>query len=114
MYRSLRDKVDFHLVYIAEAHAVDEWPISYPTSTPQHISLATRQAALDTFVASYDWTVPASIDDLADTASTVLGAWPFRLYIGHEGMIAYQGMPEDCTYSITTLYEHLAALGEEP
>eukprot|EP00045_Choanoeca_perplexa_P018255 m.283926 g.283926 ORF g.283926 m.283926 type:complete len:115 (+) comp17763_c1_seq9:810-1154(+) len=111
MYRHLSSKVDFHLVYIAEAHATDEWPISYPTVTAQHATATDRQAALDRFVMTHSWTVPSSIDDVDDTASTVLGAWPFRLYIGHKGNVVYQGMPEDCTYSTTTLYERLTDLG---
>lgn len=113
MYRHLCSKVDFHLVYVAEAHATDEWPISYPTVTPQHTTAAEREAALAKFVAAYAWTVPSSIDDLDDTASVVMGAWPFRMYIGYKGKVAYQGMPEDCTYSTTTLYERLVALGVE-
>lgn len=113
LYNHLHASVDFHLVYIAEAHATDEWPISYPTVTPQHTTLAERQAALDRFVATYAWTVPSTIDDLADTASTVMGAWPFRLYIAHQGEIAYQGMPEDCTYSTVTLCDTLRQMGIE-
>eukprot|EP00730_Choanoeca_flexa_P010332 TRINITY_DN17517_c0_g1_i1.p4 TRINITY_DN17517_c0_g1~~TRINITY_DN17517_c0_g1_i1.p4 ORF type:complete len:115 (+),score=20.56 TRINITY_DN17517_c0_g1_i1:768-1112(+) len=113
MYIHLRDKVGFHLVYIAEAHATDEWPISYPTSTAQHKSVAEREDALAQFQSAYNWTIPSTIDDLDDTASTVLGAWPFRLYVGYKDRIVYQGMPEEYTYSITTLYERLSEWGVE-
>ena len=79
-----RQHCDFAAVYIQEAHAVDEWPISEaPRTFRQHRELADRVAAARAFVADYPqpeglvWFV----DDMANSFNRTYASWPFRFWV---------------------------------
>lgn len=110
VYAQFKEVADFVTVYIAEAHATDEWPISYPTCTQAHKTLEDRIKAAATFVSTYDWPLPVVPDRMDDDIQRTLGAWPFRMYIVQRGRIVFQGQPEDYTYPVSHLASKLTEL----
>lgn len=87
----------FCLVYCAEAHARDEWPVGDALqgvkTFDQARSLAERLAALRTFVADFAWTGIAVADAIDDGFTKALGAWPLRLFVFHRGKVAFKAEP---------------------
>lgn len=98
------------MVYIAEAHALSEWPIrsarfsktgpvlvqEQPTKLKERCDLACR------FRDEYD--VPDFVDILIDDPEqedpfcTVYSPWPLRLYLIREGIIQWIAQPKDTSY----------------
>jgi len=97
MQEEYGEKVEFIVVYIREAHALDganprgvggDHPIvEEPLTIEERLAVATRcDAKLDLS----PFTVV--IDDIEDTASTAYAALPDRLYlVDKEGRVAYAG-----------------------
>ena len=105
-------------VYIAEAHAADEWPIGAsapaasapaddaaplpPPAGPvlQHRDAGARRAAARAFAAA-GWPTPLALDALDDGALRLFGAWPLRVYVIHRGRVAHKSQPrgaDECGY----------------
>jgi len=75
---------DFLLVYIAEAHANDEWPIGNVIDLPQHRSTQQRiDAAKQCIEATQiEWRcVVARCDDDDDPFERLYAPWPLRFFI---------------------------------
>ncbi len=97
MQEQYGDKVEFVVVYIREAHALDgasprsvgggHPAVEEPLTIQERLAVATRcDAKLDLSA----FTVV--IDDIKDTANTSYAAHPDRLYlVGKEGRVAYAG-----------------------
>ena len=79
------------VVYIEEAHASDEWPISSarmapsgaPVCIPSHKTLPDRLAAAAAFCG--DFAVPeavaVAVDAMGNGFQTLYAAWPIRWYV---------------------------------
>mmetsp|Transcript_8422 Transcript_8422/g.10650 ORF Transcript_8422/g.10650 Transcript_8422/m.10650 type:complete len:128 (-) Transcript_8422:1386-1769(-) len=90
---------DFITVYIAEAHAKDEWTLGdsfnaefdqmwdvmLPTSMEERIKLANE------WVKWANPTMPYYVDLMNDNARLAYGAWPERLAIVECGQVMYYG-----------------------
>lgn len=81
---------DFIVVYIAEAHATDEWSFNNNIDLKQHMSLEDRLAAAEV-LAKEDPLCPIVVDDLTNTAAAKYGALPERLYVLQNGNVIYKG-----------------------
>ena len=69
------------LVYVAEAHAGDEWPIGWRCSIPQTSgNAAARAAAAALFVAETGSTLPMALDTPDDAFDAAYASWPLRAY----------------------------------
>lgn len=73
-------------IYIAEAHAADEWPIGdalHPTacSLKQPVSLRERRAAARAFVRELEWPFEVFVDSMSDDFEATFAAWPLRFYL---------------------------------
>ena len=108
-------------VYIEEAHATDEWPISSqresraaaPVAIPQHKTLGDREAAARDFVGAYKVDAaltPVFLDTIENTFQTTYAAWPLRWYVfalgGADGatpIVANIGVPEEASFDLTIL-----------
>ncbi len=90
--------MQFFVVYIREAHAIDSLVplggkdnpiIEDPTTFEERKDVAQvcmTKLALEP--------IPALVDDMDDSANHAFAAWPERLYlIGRDGRIAYRGDP---------------------
>ena len=85
-------------VYIAEAHATDEWQLQSNHDDnvliAQHTTIEERFAAARAGVARLGLTMPVFVDEMNDAVSEAFAAWPERIYVvGGDGRIAFQGGP---------------------
>ena len=100
---------DFLLVYVAEAHAADEWPVGNPIQYNQPKTIDERLAIAREFVAKYeimDAGIPLVVDDLAGGTSqnrdpfednpvdTAYAIWPTRWYVVQGGVVRFKAQPD--------------------
>jgi Iodothyronine deiodinase len=98
MYRSFRDRAGFAFVYIAEAHAVDEWQLRANEDDGvllhQHESLDDRFAAARLGSERLGLTLPLLVDGMDDAVSEAFAAWPERIYVVRaDGAVGYRSAP---------------------
>ncbi len=113
MYRDWRDRAEFFLVYIREAHPTDGWNLPNNVKVSDPKTLGERKEAATFCRKALDLSMPVLVDDMEDSANRAYAAWPERLYvIGKDGRIAYAGGmgpfkfdPKECD---AFLREHLA------
>jgi hypothetical protein len=68
-------------VYLAEAHACDEWPIGWRERIPQTSGDAgARAAAAARFAAEMGVTLPLVLDTPDDAFDAAYASWPLRAY----------------------------------
>ena len=77
---------EFAIVYLAEAHASDEWPLGRHVQISQHRSLQDRAAAATAFasVAQLKATLPVPmllLDGVEDKFTSAYAAHPFRWFV---------------------------------
>lgn len=96
-------------VYIAEAHAADEWPIGSRTWTArQHGSLEERRecaAAQQERLGAVPW--PVLLDGMGDTFLRLYGAWPLRVLLFRGLKLAWASAPEACVHNLHDLAAEL-------
>jgi hypothetical protein len=98
LYRHVHDRANVVFVYIAEAHAVDEWQMQANVDegvlVRQHVTLDERVEAARDGVARLGLTMPVLVDGMDDAVSEAFAAWPERLYVAETGgRLAYVGGP---------------------
>ena len=96
MFEDYSADVEFFLVYIREAHAIDGRSPIGGNGAPiveEPISLAERFAVAQTCLSHMSLEgIPALIDQMDDRAAWHYQAFPDRLYlIGKSGKVAYRG-----------------------
>lgn len=72
---------DFLCVYIAEAHATDEWPMGEAVSIRQATALNERLAAANEFIEGTKFSWPVVSDRMDNGFNKLFGAWPTRFYV---------------------------------
>lgn len=98
-------------VYIAEAHAQEEWPVGDAHSEgvcamSQHATLAQRRAAAELFVHELSWPFAVYVDGMADAFERTFAAWPLRFFlVAADGVtLAHVAQPTSgYTYSVADL-----------
>ena len=114
-----KEAADWKFVYIAEAHAMDEWPIrsgrfnhgrgpviveKQPKKAKERCNLACQFAK--------DFNVPLTfphiellVDDpeLGDLFEKEYAPWPLRLYLIEDDIIKYVAEPKNCSYDQAVL-----------
>jgi len=116
--RSSYADVDFLIVYITEAHAVDEWPIRsgrYHGGEPVHVRqpkrLADRIEVAKTFLARYGLLgdLPTLVDspEDGDPFCAAFCPWPIRFYVVQHGKMSHIAMPNHAEYSLCKVREAL-------
>ena len=98
LYRRVRDRANVVFVYIAEAHALDEWQmqsnLDEDVLVRQHVTLDERFAAARAGVERLGLTMPVLVDGMDDGVSNAFAAWPERLYVvSTGGRLAFVGGP---------------------
>ena len=88
--------MQFFVVYIREAHALDSRSPMGGGGMPiveDPISLRERQGVAQVCMSKLALEgMPALVDDMDDTANNAYAAWPDRLYlVGKDGNVAYHG-----------------------
>lgn len=99
MRRQFAEKVDFLLVYIAEAHADDEWPIGSDLVFNQPKTLEDRQKIIMEFFQKTEFEWPCLMDNEKNEFDEIYSAWPLRFYIiDNYGRLPLIAEPQDGGY----------------
>ena len=98
LYRRFRGTANVVFVYIAEAHAVDEWQLQANVDENvllhQHATFEDRLTAAREAVERLGLTMPVLVDGMDDAVGEAFSAWPERLYVAERGgRLAYVGGP---------------------
>lgn len=98
MFNQYGDRVQFLVVYIKEAHALDSRAPMGGGDNPiveDPVTLLERQQVAQTCMTKLELEpIPALLDDLDDTVSDTYEAWPDRLFlVGKDGRMAFKGGP---------------------
>ena len=98
MHDRFKDRVEFFIVYIQEAHPTDGWQV--PQNVDEDVLFATptsldeREGVAEACAIKMKLTIPTLVDDMENTTDADYAAKPDRLYfIGADGRIAYKGPP---------------------
>jgi hypothetical protein len=95
VYRRHKDKANFLLVYVREAHPSDGWGMESNTkagvSLRQPLTFGERVKACDQFCRKLQPAMPVAVDDITDPVGTAYSGMPARLYvIDPTGVVAYK------------------------
>jgi type I thyroxine 5'-deiodinase len=110
LWRTYGEEVQFFVVYIREAHAIDSrspmggggMPIVEDPVTLDERNEVARVCMTKLALEP----MPALVDGVDDTVNTAYAAWPDRLYlVGRDGRIAYRGGPGPFGFSPDELEE---------
>ena len=95
LYREYRDRVEFYVVYIQEAHPIDAWQVA--DNLKDDVLVATTKTADERYqvagvcITKLGIELPALIDGPDNRVERAYTAWPDRLYvIDREGLIAHK------------------------
>jgi len=107
--------VDFAFVYIAEAHAADEWQLApnleEDVILDQQITLEERRAQAHETAARLGLTMPLYLDEMSNAVSAAFSAWPERLVlVTPEHTIADPGKPGPWGFSPEEAEGHVVAI----
>jgi glutathione peroxidase-family protein len=96
LYQGYKNKSEWLLVYIREAHPADGWQVNANVNEGIEINqpktMEERVAAARKCYENLGLTFPAVIDNMDDKVEKTYAAWPDRLYIvDKKGKIAYKG-----------------------
>ncbi len=108
MWERYRDRVDFLVVYIREAHPEEGWVIQM--NRDQDIAIhdpttdAERSAVAATCAIRLQIRMPVVVDVVDDEIARAYGALPDRLYlVGRGGRVAFRGEPGPFDFKPETL-----------
>lgn len=115
MQEKYAHKVDFLCVYIEEAHAQDEWPISSCRWNPtgkkimynQHKTIEDRLAVARDFIDAFGWKYPTILDAIDNPFETAYAAWPLRLYVVKDGRMVFKAQPREAMYHLQDVMDVL-------
>jgi Iodothyronine deiodinase len=124
LQREFSGEADFALVYIAEAHASDEWPIGSSVDIKQPTTTAERVNAAVACVADTEIAWPAYVDPLpANAFEALYHPWPIRFFIfsraaNNDGdgrvpvsvSVVHIAEPHDGAYDLADLRARISAL----
>lgn len=94
------------MVYIAEAHARNQWPVGRvishcdaPTTMEERVALARQLYKQQPELQR----LPCLVDGMNDAFLEAFAAWPLRLFVVHEGNLSFKAMPKDGVYDLDEL-----------
>lgn len=93
MQRTYGDDVQFLLVYIKEAHAIDSPSPMSRVLIEDPVTFEERQGVAQTCIATLEMeNIQAVVDRMDDAVNKAYQGWPDRLYlVGKDGKLAYAG-----------------------
>lgn len=98
LYKKYKDRAEFYIVYIQEAHPVDAWQMDVNVKDGALLAttktLDDRTKAADTCVIKLGLDLPALVDKPDDAVERAYTGWPDRLYVlDTNGKIAFKSAP---------------------
>jgi hypothetical protein len=98
MFATYKDRADFKIVYVREAHPSDGWQVQQNerqgviVATPR--TLEEREKAATQCSAHLELKIPIVIDNMDDKVEAAYSGWPDRIYVlDKDGKIVYKGNP---------------------
>ena len=96
LYSRYKDRVEFFVVYVQEAHPTDGWQVESNVDENilfrQHQSYIEREEAAQLCAIGMHISVPTLVEEIDNAIDEAYGAAPERLYlIGKDGRVAYHG-----------------------
>lgn len=95
LYREYRDRAEFFIVYIQEAHPIDKWQVS--DNLKDDVLVAStmtddeRTGVAQMCIRNLGIEFPALVDGKDNTVERAYTGWPDRLYVVNtDGTIAYK------------------------
>jgi len=110
LYNKYKDRANFLVVYITEAHARDEWPVGKTISfCDQPKTLSDRCVLARKYSADNSLTIPVYVDNMNNHFDEVFAAWPLRFYVVKNGELVFKAQPnlEHYAYDPTELSKWL-------
>ncbi|CAF1381909.1 unnamed protein product [Rotaria sordida] len=101
LFRSHTPKgIRFLAIYIAEAHAYDQWPVGKTISCVQQpTSLNQRLENARQFKKNFNFEMPMLVDDMNNNFHATYGSWPFRFYVFYEGKLIFKAEPQEDNFA---------------
>jgi type I thyroxine 5'-deiodinase len=98
MYEAYKDRVEFLLIYIREAHATDGWQsqanVRDGVLLESAKTIEQKEDHATTCVRKLDIRFPALVDNFDNKVELAYSGWPDRLYlIGKDGRVLYKSAP---------------------
>lgn len=105
-------------VYIREAHATDEWPISSSrcnggrgvVNVNQHKTASERCAVAEQFSKDFGLRFPLLVDAMDDSFDSVYAPWPLRFFVVHLGKLLYIAYPQKASFNLAECREVLKSV----
>ena len=96
LYSQYKDRVEFFVVYVQEAHPTDGWQVESNVDENilfrQHQSYGEREEAAQSCTIGMHISVPTLVEEIDNAIDEAYGAAPERLYlIGKDGRVVYRG-----------------------
>ena len=96
LYSQYKDRVEFFVVYVQEAHPTDGWQtdsnIEENVRLRQHQSYDEREEAAQSCTIGLHISIPTLVEEMDNAIDEAYGAAPERLYlIGKDGKVVYHG-----------------------
>jgi hypothetical protein len=87
------------VIYIAEAHARDQWPMGKTIScVDQPKTLEERLENARQCKKNFNFEVPMLVDNMNNDFHLTYGSWPFRFYVIHEDKLVLKAEPHPKTF----------------
>ena len=98
LFEAFREHASTYFVYIAEAHAADEWQTESNDQAGirvlQHTTITDRIAEARAGARRLGFSMPVLVDGMENKVSEAFAAWPERIYvIDRNRRIAFKGGP---------------------
>src|SRR5271166_3994586 len=98
MYDLYKERAEFFVVYIREAHPSNAWEMA--VNVRENVvfkdpgTFEERTAVAESCVRNLGIRIPALVDNIGDGAEAAYTGWPDRLYvIGRDGRVKYKSAP---------------------
>ncbi len=95
MYKANKDRVNFRLVYISEAHAMDDkFPVPYASELGirEHKNFGERCTVASRLRKDKKLTIPCLVDDMDNSVEKQYRAWPDKVFlVRKDGRLAVAG-----------------------
>ena len=116
LYSRYKDRVEFFVVYVQEAHPTDGWQVESNISDEvlyrQHQSFDEREEAAQSCTIGLHISIPTLVEEMDNVIDEAYGAAPERLYlIGKDGKVVYHGGAGPHLFDLDELDEALQKLG---
>ena len=118
LYSQYKDRVEFFVVYVQEAHPTDGWQTESNVAEGilfrQHQSYDERDEAAQSCAIGLDLSLPTLVEEMDNAIDEAYGAAPERLYlIGKDGKVLYHGGAGPHFFDLDELDEALQKLEAE-